>query len=96
MEAGARTNLLLLWTRTLFEVTVPTDPGTHGMVAFYPIVIGAVLAGWIGPWVLLVVLGIPRLLSVLRTVNAPRPEVAPQSYVGWPLWFVGAAFIHTR
>ena len=66
------------------------------MVAFYPIVIGAVLAGWIGPWVLLVVLGIPRLLSVLRTFNAPRPEVAPHSYVGWPLWFVGAAFIHTR
>ena len=66
------------------------------MVAFYPIVIGAVLAGWIGPWVLLVVLGIPRLLTVLRTFNAPRPEVAPHSYVGWPLWFVGAAFIHTR
>ena len=66
------------------------------MIAFYPIVIGAVLAGWIGPWVLLVVLGIPRLLTVLRTFNAPRPEVAPHSYVGWPLWFVGAAFIHTR
>ncbi len=66
------------------------------MVAFYPIVIGAVLAGWIGPWVLLVILGIPRLLSVLRTFNAPRPDVAPHSYVGWPLWFVGAAFIHTR
>lgn len=66
------------------------------MVAFYPIVVGAVLAGWIGPWVLLVVLGIPRLLTVLRTFNAPRPEVAPHSYVGWPLWFVGAAFIHTR
>ena len=66
------------------------------MVAFYPIVVGAVLAGWIGPWVLLVVLGIPRLLTVLRTFNAARPEVAPHSYVGWPLWFVGAAFIHTR
>jgi 1,4-dihydroxy-2-naphthoate octaprenyltransferase len=66
------------------------------MVAFYPIVIGAVLAGWIGPWVLLVLLGVPRLVSVLKTFSAPRPEVAPHSYVGWPLWFVGAAFIHTR
>ena len=66
------------------------------MVAFYPIVIGAVAAGWIGPWVLLVLLGVPRLVSVLRTFNAPRPDVAPHSYVGWPLWFVGAAFIHTR
>jgi 1,4-dihydroxy-2-naphthoate octaprenyltransferase len=66
------------------------------MIAFYPIVIGAVLAGWIGPWVGLVVLGIPRLLTVLRTFSSPRPESPPHSYVGWPLWFVGAAFIHTR
>ncbi len=66
------------------------------MIAFYPIVIGAALVGWIGPWVALVVLGIPRLLSVLRTFSAPRPESPPHSYVGWPLWFVGAAFIHTR
>lgn len=66
------------------------------MVAFYPIVIGAVVAGWIGPWVLLVVLGIPRLASVLRTYSRPKPDSPPQSYVGWPLWFVGYAFVHTR
>ena len=28
--------------------------------------------------------------------NKPRPETPPHSYVGWPLWFVGPAFIHTR
>lgn len=66
------------------------------MIGFYPIVLGAVLVGWIGPWVALVVLGIPRLLEVLKTFAAPRPETPPHSYVGWPLWFVGAAFIHTR
>ena len=66
------------------------------MVAFYPIVVGAVLAGWIGPWVLLVMLGIPRLLTTLRTYSSPRPETPPHSYVGWPLWFVGASFVHTR
>ena len=66
------------------------------MIAFYPIVLGAVAVGWIGPWVALVVLGIPRLIQVLRTFSAPRPETPPHSYVGWPLWFVGAAFIHTR
>jgi len=66
------------------------------MIAFYPIVIGSALAGWIGPWVLLVVLGIPRLTSVLRVFSKPKPEVEPHSYVGWPLWFVGQAFIHTR
>ena len=66
------------------------------MVAFYPIVVGAALVGWIGPWVALVLLGIPRLASSLRTFSAPRPETPPHSYVGWPLWFVGAAFVHTR
>ena len=66
------------------------------MIAFYPIVIGAALVGWIGPWIALVVLGIPRLISTLRTFSVRRPETPPHSYVGWPLWFVGAAFVHTR
>jgi len=66
------------------------------MTAFYPIVIGAVLVGWIGPWVLLVLLGLPRLLLVLRTYAVPKPEGPPHGYLGWPLWFVGYAFVHTR
>jgi 1,4-dihydroxy-2-naphthoate octaprenyltransferase len=66
------------------------------MIAFYPIVIGSVLVGWIGPWVALVVLAIPRLVEVLRLFSQPRPETPPHSYVGWPLWFVGGAFLHTR
>ena len=66
------------------------------MVAFYPIVIGSALVGWIGPFVMLVVLGIPQLLTVLRQFSSPRPETPPHSYVGWPLWFVGGAFRHTR
>jgi 1,4-dihydroxy-2-naphthoate polyprenyltransferase len=66
------------------------------MVAFYPIVLGAAAAGFIGPWVALVVLGIPRLLETLSVYSRPRPDVPPHSYVGWPLWFVGAAFRHTR
>ena len=35
-------------------------------------------------------------VQVLKTFSVPRPETPPHSYVGWPLWFVGAAFIHTR
>jgi 1,4-dihydroxy-2-naphthoate octaprenyltransferase len=66
------------------------------MVAFYPIVIGAALVGFIGPWVALVLLGVPRLLGVLMVFSAPKPEVAPPAYPTWPLWFVGAAFVHTR
>lgn len=66
------------------------------MIAFYPIVIGSALVGLIGPWVLLVVLSIPRLVQVLLQFSAPRPDTPPGSYVGWPLWFVGGAFVHTR
>lgn len=66
------------------------------MIAFYPIVLIAAAVGWIGPWVALVVLGLPLLGKVLRVFSVPRPEVAPHSYVGWPLWFVGQAFVHTR
>jgi 1,4-dihydroxy-2-naphthoate polyprenyltransferase len=42
------------------------------------------------------VLGIPRLLTVLKTFRRAAAETPPHTYVGWPLWFVGAAFIHTR
>jgi 1,4-dihydroxy-2-naphthoate octaprenyltransferase len=66
------------------------------MIAFYPIVIVSALVGWIGPFVMLVVLGIPLLVIVLRQFSAPRPESAPPGYVGWPIWFVGGAFLHTR
>src|SRR3954453_18586802 len=66
------------------------------MIAFYPIVLFAAAVGWIGPWVALVVLGIPRLLQVLKVFGRPKPDVEPHSYVGWPLWFVGQAFVHTR
>jgi 1,4-dihydroxy-2-naphthoate octaprenyltransferase len=66
------------------------------MVAYYPTVIVPALLGWIGPWVIISLLGVPRLLQVLKVFAAPRPEVAPEGYVGWPLWFVGSAFVHTR
>ena len=68
------------------------------MSAFYPIVIGAALVGVIGPWVMLVLLALPRLASVLRVYTRPKPDGPPPGYPerGWPLWFVGYAFIHTR
>jgi 1,4-dihydroxy-2-naphthoate octaprenyltransferase len=66
------------------------------MISFYPIVLAAAAIGWIGPWVALVVLGLPKLREVLAVFAKPRPETPPHSYVGWPLWFVGQAFVHTR
>ena len=68
------------------------------MILFYPLVTLAVLGGWVGPWILLVVLAIPRLVGVLKVFGQPKPSVPPPGYPerGWPLWFVGYAFIHTR
>jgi len=66
------------------------------MVAFYPIVIGSALVGWMGPFVLLVALGIPQLLEVLGQFSRQKPDAPPNAWVGWPLWFVGGAFRHTR
>ncbi|MEP7378915.1 MAG: prenyltransferase [Chloroflexota bacterium] len=68
------------------------------MIAFYPLVLAAVLAGWVGPWVLLVVVAIPTLWSVLKIYNSPKPAGPPAWYParGWPLWFVGFAFRHVR
>jgi 1,4-dihydroxy-2-naphthoate octaprenyltransferase len=68
------------------------------MILFYPLTLATVLAGWVGPWVLLAVLAIPELLRTLRFYNEPKPQSPPDWYPkrGWPLWFVGFAFRHTR
>jgi 1,4-dihydroxy-2-naphthoate octaprenyltransferase len=48
------------------------------------------------PGLLLVAGALPLLLWVLRIYNAPKPAEPPEGYTGWPLWFVGIAFIHNR
>jgi 1,4-dihydroxy-2-naphthoate octaprenyltransferase len=87
---GVRTLPVILgerWAKRLAQVL---------MIAFYPIVVGSALVGFIGPWVLLVAFGIPRLLEVLAAYSRPRPAEPPPDYPVWPLWFVSAAFVHTR
>jgi 1,4-dihydroxy-2-naphthoate polyprenyltransferase len=68
------------------------------MILFYPLLVVAVALGWAGPFVLLAVLAIPELLRALRFYNEPKPSGPPAWYPaqGWPLWFVGFAFRHTR
>ena len=50
------------------------------MILFYPLVLLAVVAGWVGPWVLLTVLAIPTLWSVLKIYNQPKPDSPPDWY----------------
>ena len=72
--------------------------GSWLMILSYPLTLLLVAVGWVGPWVLLVALAVPRLRSVLRIFAQPKPDGPPDRYpaTGWPLWFVGFAFIHTR
>ena len=66
------------------------------MVAYYLTILGLVLTGTLGIWVLLVVLALRRLIEVLRVYNRPKPEEPPEDYPVWPLWFVSAAFYHNK
>jgi 1,4-dihydroxy-2-naphthoate octaprenyltransferase len=57
----------------------------------------AALAVWQEMWALVLVAGaIPLLLLLIRFYSRPKPEKPPEGYRGWPLWFVGVAFIHNR
>lgn len=55
------------------------------------------LAAWQEmPALLLVVLALPTLVWALRFYDRPKPKERPEGYRGWPLWFVGVAFVHNR
>jgi 1,4-dihydroxy-2-naphthoate octaprenyltransferase len=66
------------------------------MILYYLIIIGLVLSGELGVWLLLVLLAVPRLINVLATYRQPRPDEPPEDYPVWPLWFVSAAFYHNK
>lgn len=66
------------------------------MIAFYPVVVLLVLGGAVSIACLLVFLAVPRLVEVLKHFGKPRPDTPPQNYPVWPLWYVAAAFVHTR
>ncbi|HZP39879.1 MAG TPA: prenyltransferase [Candidatus Binatia bacterium] len=66
------------------------------MVGFYAVVAALVVAGRLGPGVLLVGLAIPRLVRVLQAYSQPKPAAPPPGYRVWPLWFVSLAFFHNK
>jgi 1,4-dihydroxy-2-naphthoate octaprenyltransferase len=66
------------------------------MIAFYPVVLLLVLLGALSVACVLVVLAVPRLLEVLKHYSRPKPAAPPENYPVWPLWYVAAAFVHTR
>ena len=66
------------------------------MIAFYVVTVTLVLLRALPLPALLIVFAVPRLVQVLDTYRQPRPAEPPPRYPVWPLWYVAAAFTHTR
>ncbi len=66
------------------------------MVLFYVVTAGLVLGGVLGIWALLVLAALPVLRRTLSLYSQPKPQTPPPGYPVWPLWYVSAAFVHTR
>ncbi len=88
-EKGIRTMPIVLGEKLARQVTIALCMGMY--------VSTAALAVWQEMWALVLVLGaLPLMSLVLRFYTKPKPSEPPESYPGWPLWFVAVAFIHNR
>ncbi|HYB91838.1 MAG TPA: prenyltransferase [Candidatus Binataceae bacterium] len=66
------------------------------MISFYVVTVALVLLGVLGFGVLLVLAALPVLWRTVNFYSMAKPAEPPRGYPVWPLWYVGAAFIHTR
>ncbi|MGQ9887350.1 MAG: prenyltransferase [Aggregatilineales bacterium] len=63
---------------------------------FYALIAGLVLGGVAGPWLLVTLLALPRLVTAWRVYNQPKPAEKPDNWPVWPLWYVGWAMYFNR
>lgn len=66
------------------------------MASFYVAVGLLIVFGILPVWTSVVIAGLPRLRKVGEVYMRPKPERPPEGYPLWPLWFVSAAFVHSR
>ena len=66
------------------------------MVSFYPLVALLVATRTFPVAALVVVLALPKLVSVWGPMSRPKPDEPPAGFPIWPLWYAAFAFIHTR
>jgi 1,4-dihydroxy-2-naphthoate octaprenyltransferase len=70
---------------------------TKGLVAFmYISTVILVIVGIFLPTALLVLLALPLARRLWEIFSHPKPKERPDWAIGWPLYFVGVAFIHNR
>ena len=66
------------------------------VAGMYLATLGAVLAGALTPFALVIVVAAPRALHALRVMSRPAPAEPPAGYVGWPLWYHRVCLVHNR
>ncbi len=66
------------------------------IVLMYLLVIGLVVIGYFSPFMLIVLGALTLFMPTWKMLSQPRPSQPPAGAEGWPLWFVGAAFVHNR
>lgn len=68
------------------------------IVLMYALTTYLVLAGYLAIWLLLVFLAVPQARTAASLLRRPKPDAPPPEYPAdaWPLWFVGATFLHNR
>jgi 1,4-dihydroxy-2-naphthoate octaprenyltransferase len=65
-------------------------------IIFYLLVIGLVIFGVTGVWILLTFLALPRLISVWKVYSQPKPVNKPEDWPVWPVWWVAWAMHFNR
>ncbi len=66
------------------------------MVAPYLFTLYLILAKFFTPVMLIVFLALPTFLQIYPFFLKPKPTTPPEGQIGWPLYFVGYAFVNNR
>jgi 1,4-dihydroxy-2-naphthoate octaprenyltransferase len=85
-----RTLPVLLGERTARALNVAT------LALIYLVTAGLIVAGALTPFAAVIVIALPRAWRAMTLMSRPRPQKAPEGYVGWPLWYHRACLVHNR
>ena len=66
------------------------------MIAPYLFTVYLIAARFFTPVMLIVFLALPTFLQIYPKFLTPKPETRPEGQIGWPLYFVGYAFVNNR
>lgn len=66
------------------------------MIAPYLFTLYLIIVKFFTPVMLIVFLALPAFLKIYPIFLKPKPETPPEGQEGWPLYFVGYAFINNR